>query len=446
MKSPWLNTLRQLVEKKPIVVLKFDDDEWERLRESRRSVNEFTIARSHSLLEGVKVPTPCLIFGKEEGNGSLYFGLISSRSAVTTLQSRIKIRRGVEIRPHSETEILRLISEEPHATNLKNRLHHDAPVVILSAKLSSYLIDRLASIVSNRSAMRTVVESLSAPKYFQGAAALQEDALRTALKAFGLAPDDRASTLELVEGRDTALARVGILEDGVIEHDARHFPGYDLVESDLTGRAVFMKQNERLEVYTANRRPLERVFGVDLIYLNASRQNLVMLQYKMLEPIRKEGGSADWIYRPDAKLDRELRRMRKFAADHPPGPHEYRLNPALFYLKFVKRDGLISNGGIITPIDHFERLRRDPSCRGPKEGLRVSYESLAGRYLRQGAFFDLIRSGYIGAHAETTTHLKTLIEGVLKNNRALVAAIQQKTTEATGDVNGLDDFDGNEMS
>ena len=96
-----------------------------------------------------------------------------------------------------------------------------------------------------------------------------------------------------------------------------------------------------------------------------------MLQYKMLEPLRKVG-DADWIYRPDGKLDDEIRRMRKFAMAHPPGPHEYRLNPAIFYLKFVKRDGLIRSGGIITPIDHFKQLRKDPACKGPKGGLRIS--------------------------------------------------------------------------
>ena len=41
---------------------------------------------------------------------------------------------------------------------------------------------------------------------------------------------------------------------------------------------VFEKGDERLDVYTANRGPLERVFGVDLIYLNTVRQNIVMVQ------------------------------------------------------------------------------------------------------------------------------------------------------------------------
>jgi hypothetical protein len=39
-------------------------------------------------------------------------------------------------------------------------------------------------------------------------------------------------------------------------------------------------------------------------------------------------------------------------ARHIPG------NPAVFYLKFVKRDGLIRNGGIIILIEHYESLFR----------------------------------------------------------------------------------------
>ena len=87
---------------------------------------------------------------------------------------------------------------------------------------------------------------------------------------------------------------------------------------------------------------------------------------------------------------------------------------------------MISSGGIVIPLDHFERIRTDPSCKGPKGGLRVSYNSLSGRYLRQNAFMDLIRSGYIGAHAEMTSQLKTLITATLRNGKAVVAAIQQQ--------------------
>lgn len=361
MQTPWLGRLKLFVEKRPIIILRFDGHEWDRLQGSRRGVSEFTVARPHELLEDVKVPVPCLINGKSDEGESVYFGMISSRSAVTTLESRIKVRRAVRIQPPSKSELLSLVIDKPYGNNLKERLHNRRSVIALSPKLSGHLIERLASISTNRGALRAVEESLSVPKYFRSVAALQEDAVHTALRVFGLSPDDQARSLELVEGRETALARVGIMEDSVIEHDARHVPGYDLVHSDLTGRAVFERDSERLEVFTANRRPLERVFGVDLIYLNVSRQNIVMLQYKMLEPLRKDGDT-DWIYRPNDKLDKEIRRMRNYDTQHAPGPYEYRLNPAVFYLKFVKRNGAIRSGGIVMPLDHFDRLRYAGRC------------------------------------------------------------------------------------
>lgn len=439
MEKSWIDRLKQSAEKKPIVILRFKADEWERLLESRRGVNEFTIARSHEILEGVKSWTLCLIIGKSDGDQNLYFGLISSRSAVTTLDSRIKIRHGVKIQPGSEYKLIRLVTKKPHTMNLKNRLCVSRSVIMLTPKLSGHLIEKLASIPPNRGPMRAIAESLYSPKHFKDVASFQEDALQTALKTFGLTSKDQALSLELVEGHETALARVAIMEDSVIEHDARHTPMYDLVKSDLTGRAIFERGDERLEIITANRRPLERVFGVDLIYFNETRQNIVMIQYKMLEPFQKNSCDTDWIYKPDANLDREISRMRRFSSAHTPGMHEYRLNPAVFYLKFVKRDGLISNGGIIIPIDHFEKLRTDPTCRGPRNGLRVSYQSLSGCYLRQNAFLDLIRSGYIGAHAETTANLMILVESVLKNNRAVVAAIQQSKQTGADDDFDFDD-------
>ena len=272
-----------------------------------------------------------------------------------------------------------------------------------------------------------MAESLSVQKRFKGNAAMQADAVRTALAAFGLAATDPALSVELIEGKATALARVAIMEDSVVEHDARNVPGYSLIRSDVTGRAVFKKGEDQLEVFTANRRELEHCFGVDLIYVNLTKHNVVMLQYKMLEAAGKTGDETDWVYRPDSQLDIEIRRMKQFAASHAPGPKEYRLNPQVFYMKFVKRDAALGNGGIVIPLDHFEQVRADPSFKGPKKGLRLSYKSLNGRYLRQTPFLDLIKCGYIGAHARTAAEFQVLIEEVLDGNKAVVAAIQEKT-------------------
>lgn len=447
----WLDNLKSLVQKKPLVVFQFDDEEWSRLRESRRGANEFTIARSHHLFEKVRVPTACLVIGSDDDGSEIYFGLASSRSAVTTLESRVKVKRASHIQPSSKSDIEKLLTDKVHARNLRERLASSEPVIALSPKLSAHLVEQLAAIESNRGAMRAAVASLSAPKFYHGMAAMQEDAVHMALRAFNLSPGDQAFSVELARGQNTALARVNIMEDSVVEHDARTFPSYTMIGSDITGRAVFEKGRERLEVFTANRRPLEKVFGVDLVYVNLTRQNIVMVQYKMLEPHKQKARDPDWIYRPDANLDSEIERMGRFGKLHPEGPYEYRLNPQVFYLKFVKRDGALSNAGIVLPIDHFERLRVDPSCKGPRGAVRVSFDHLGGRYLRQGPFLDLIRAGYIGATAETTAYLRELVDTVVNGGRAVVTAIHSYSEEEADDdfsgvVGGVSDYDPNDSA
>lgn len=452
---PWLITLTQHVESKPCVLLRLDENDSASLIESRRGFNEFTLARPHGLLSDIKTPTACLIFGSplawmrtEDTNPTAYFGVVSSRSAITTLDTRIKIKHAVRIEQATESGLVSLLGTGRQATLLRKKLGPTTPVVVLSPKLSGALISSLAAIPANHGPMRTVAESLHVPRRYNGFSAVQEDAVQTALKAFGLAPNDRAERIELIEGKATALARLPmvedaaaewpspsdgqtmlrtrmpLIEDSAIEMDARSVPGYTLTSSHLTGRAVFKNGRETLEVFTANRRDLEHVFGVDLIYVNLTKKNIVMIQYKMLEPNRRDRAATDWLYRPDSGMAKELARMKRFAKQHAPGPLEYRLNPQVFYLKFVRRDAALSSGGIVTPIDHYERLLTDPACQGPRKAIRISYESLGGRYMRQSAFLDLIQSGYIGAHAETTDYLSALVQAVLDGDRAVVAAIQ----------------------
>ena len=147
-----------------------------------------------------------------------------------------------------------------------------------------------------------------------------------------------------------------------------------------------------------------------------------MIQYKMLDR-ESFGSGTNWIYRPDHKLEEQMNRMRRFSHSHVPHPTEYRINPQVYYLRFVKRHAKLGKSAMTMPIDHFEKLRDDPSCRGPKGAFRINYESLKGRYLRQEGFLDLLRSGYIGAYAQTTEDLTTLIDAILSGNRALVGAI-----------------------
>jgi hypothetical protein len=279
----WSDELVALVKRKPIVLLRLDVAQWEALLASRRGVGEFTIALPHLDFARVKAPTLCLLLVQLTEGHQAYLGRIGSHSAITTLQSRVKIKRAVRIQPPEPAALVELLTSPGHRRTLIERLSRGSNFTVLSAKLSGELVNRLAQVDANADPMRALAASFSVPRQFRSNAALQDDAIRTALKAFGLGADSWADTLELHPDRETGLARIPITEDGVIEHDARSVPGFDLIESDRTGRAVFARGNERLEIYTANRRQLEQALGVDLIYLNITRRNLVMLQYKMLD-------------------------------------------------------------------------------------------------------------------------------------------------------------------
>ena len=419
-KESWLEQLEQVVQKHRLAILQFDSEKWERIIENGK--NSFSFTLPHEVLQDLRTPTACLILAMDrQGKHSTHFGIVISCGRITTLDSRINIKSVHPIAPQRKEQLMALVSTKPFSTYLSNYFSQQTPTAYLSAKLSAYLVNRLAEIEENNHVMRRLSCELKRPRTHSINSFLQEDAIQMALRAFDIKPHDEASLLETMG--QTTLDRVNIHEDSVIEHDSRYIPGFTLTGSDLTGRVVFEKGRERLEVVTANRRPLEEVLGVDLIYLNAIKQNVVMVQYKILEPSEDEK-QKDWIYRPDAQLEEQITRMNRFSSAHPPEPIEYRINSQVFYLKFIKRDPYLGKSPIMMPVEHFEALRKDPDCQGPRGAIRISFESLAGRYLRQNPFFDLLRSGYIGAHAETASNLTDLIEVTLQKGRSVVAALQ----------------------
>lgn len=428
----WLDSLREAVERQPIAVVRLSPEQWERLQDSRRGPTEFTLAFPHSLLKDVPRGTVALLQVQQESGESLYVGLIRSKGAATTLDSRIKIVRTGDLdSPGTLPKIAEHIQEKRLATDFRARIESPESVIRLSPKLSVAVLDVLASHQGNRGPLRVIAEARRSARRLSDARSLQGDAVRMALRAFGIGTDDRARQLDLVAGRETALTEVAVMEDAVIEHDARAIPGFTLASSDVTGRAIFERAGERLEVITANRRPLEGLFGVDLIYLNEPRQCVVMLQYKMLEQ-KGAAGAENWVYRTDTQFKKELARMQRFRSGAKPSPGEYRLNPEVFYFKFVKRMAAQSDASLIVPLDHLEVLMGGAKPRGSRGSVRISYDALEGRYLRQTGFVDLLRSGYIGAYATTTADLRTLIEATIREGRALVVAVQSRPVPQPG--------------
>jgi hypothetical protein len=423
----WLAEFAEYCERFPIVIFRFPQDEWRAYKGSRRGTREFTFVLPHDAVDKVKRKAPCILIGEDDDHPELRFGLISSRQAISTLHTRIKVIRASALDLKTEDELKALL-REPRFKRTINRLNSGTLIDLLSGKLSSYVVAVLSDQKGNHQALRSVADQVRIPKKYDSISAIQQNAVQTALGSFGLTLNSEATSVELFGGDTTAIGRVSMIEDRVIEHEARTLRGWDLIDSDITGVAKFERRNEQLEIITANRGPLEKCFGVDLIYVNYARASIVMLQYKMLTA-EDIGERWDWVYRPDDKLAEEINRMAKFNKDSGKANDTYRLNASAMYLKFVKRDALMKNSSIITPLDHYQLMAGTPTMIGPRGGVRLSFDALNGNYLRQHTFQELMQSGYIGTYPPTTENLLVLINEILAGNKAVVLAIQKAEPE-----------------
>ena len=408
------------MKKVPLSILNLSEADWHNLSSAKRGLTEFTVAKPHSQFETLKNRSVVLMFPALPNENCAFAGIMRSKQAVTTLDSRIAISFNVKLLPSGVDDLADLLEPDSIRRAFILLTSKHATVIRLTPIVSAGLVTALWNREENRSALKYLARQLGG-KIFRDGFALQQDAVELALKFFGHAMPNPTQAV-IPDTFATSLGTIRLLEDNIVEHDARSIPGMRLVKSDVTGYAEFEGGGDRLRVYTANKRPLEALFGIDLVYLNLKLRNLVLVQYKMLERSKD-----DWIFRPDDQLDKEIQRMDLFRQADSMLVAGYRLNPQAFYMRFVKREGKIDSPAITMPIDHFKKVRSNPSV-GPGGGLRISYEALQGQYMREAGLVDLVKAGYIGCHCETTTAFETLINEVLQQGSAAVAAIQSKIT------------------
>lgn len=418
--------------RKAASLLQLSADEWRAIAETRRQGARFSLNFPHEQARAAQRGGLVIIAGPD-AEASLRIGIITSIGATATFDSRVVFDWIGSIEPGSLERLLEHVASSALRTPRDRLAAAGRGLHRVSEKLGGALIAAIAAEPANAPALARILAQLRRPSRYDNARALQRDALALAIKAFG--GSNEASSI-LLPGYDTAIATVRVLEDAAIEHDARWAPGWRLADSDLTGRATFLKRGERLDVFTANKRPLEELFGVDLIYLNRARGSLVMVQYKMLEPEERgrrcvvsdmfkydEADDQEWIVRINDQFKDELKRMRRFDRDlASDGP--YRLNSGAFFFKLVRRNAATSSAGILLSLGHFDQMMSEGALTGPAGGLRISYQSLEGHYLRGDGFVELVRSGYVGTRGATTEHLQALIEASLDGGKAVVAGIQ----------------------
>lgn len=426
----------QWVEKKPMILARFDEAFSDSLLNSRQGFEHLTIVKPHSFFQDFMLPTVCLLEIKEHDGTKCYLSTVTRKAAVSTFDTRLTIKKLRQIVPTSFREIVRRVKDTRIKNLLKERLPREGSFAALTPKLSAHIITFLSQEADNNTALDVALSILPGLRRASNINWAQEDSIHTALAAFGIRGNSMPDEVILKRGATSGLGLIGshLYEDNVVHADVSYLPGFDAIAPDVTGRAVFTKRDERLVVYTANKLPLEKMLGVDLIYINETRGNTVMVQYKMLEEVKSKNGNMDWRYRPDKQLRDEILRMQlpPFNKKHT----DYRMSRNPFFFKFVKRNVVAdSHQSFLVSLDHLNQILAAPESKGSKGGIRLSYEALDGTYLREADMISLIRSGYVGTHRAETKALAAIISAVAKGDNAVVLAWQSRIlVDANSDI------------
>lgn len=271
--------------------------------------------------------------------------------------------------------------------------------------------------------------------------AQQKEAVLTALSIAGLSRDpvqewtpSDETPVSFLDG----LPSVRLREDPMVINDLQNLPGFEVIKTYPYGAAVFESEetSERLTVILANRLPLEEQTGTDLIYFNETYQSFVMVQYKAMDRANRKSGIPLYLYRlPDAQLREEIDRMDAvLGALKACAPNTdiggFRLTENPFFLKLCPRlvfnpDSVGLVPGMYLPLDYWKLLENDPGIKGPKGGLRITYEN-AKRHFDNTSFTTVVSKAWVGTTPSQSQVLQEVIRATLETGKAVAIAIKPK--------------------
>lgn len=402
------------VDKRPITLIKMDIEKSSALKESVGSREYITLALRHNYFEKTRKNSICILELNYDNRANMteyLLGVVTNKSAITTFETRVSINSLSKIYMSSFVDLSSKFKDEKIEKTFKTKLSSELEVINLTSATSKAAINALLEDKNNHYALNKASKILNISKSKDYIDLVQEDAENMALKIFGIDVNKKTR----YESR--------LYEDNVIQTDLNNLEGFTKVAADYTGRVCYVKNQERLTIYHSNKLPLEKMLGVDLIYINETMGSIVMIQYKMLE---KE--YEDWVFRPDLQMTKEISRMK---IPESSGSREgYRLNSNPFFFKFIKREAEGLGSSFVISLDHYQHYISTENAKGPRGGERIGFETLKRNYLTSSDIINLIRSGYVGTHVQETKAIKIIVDEVAKGNKEVIIAWQDKVEQS----------------
>lgn len=427
----------------------FSTDLCQSIQERISVVNEFTTVTDNdpSAIQPLALALLSLdTFITGEELRITHVGIIRKGVRVSTGQVRIKVTDVFELQKAVSIDNVIALMEPKFRKNGKAAFSIGYKKV--SPKIGELLFEKMVELYpDHKSLFDRLYNKISGGKIKYSAprtedAATEKDALGVALDIFGV---DRSDILRSWEANADGSTGNSFLsgiqqyysyEDDIINHDLRTLPGMQFVSENISGIAEFKNdQGEKLTVINANRKPLEKAMGVDLIYYHRYYDAFTFVQYKMMGD--RTPDSEAYYYTNEPSHEKELERMNSMMSRFNETPlsntlSDYRLGSCPIFFKVCKRIQLKQNDGSIVPgayipLDHWNILLTDPSTEGKKGGRRIGFQNLQKKYLGTQTFVDLVQRGLIGTQSTNSKSIALFIEDAIKRGNSVMYAIDHST-------------------
>lgn len=379
---------------------------------------------------------------------ALYVCILKKQSKIATGQVRLKATNIIELKSITKDQ---LISALPKDMQRRAENYFGEEYKKLPPKLGEGIFNVIKGLNPDASdSLDNLFEALNSkrvvsPTAREEDAAVEKDAIGLSLDIFGV---DRSDVFKRWEknGRNigssflSGLTEFSVYEDDIINYDLHMFPGFDILKPDvssvITGVVEFESQDgEKLTVINANRKPMEKAMGVDLIYFHRRFASFVMIQYKIMDQHSESHKS--YYFNPNQKShDEELKRLMNLRRliDKENSPSDlagYRFSSCSLFFKLCKKIELKMDDhslapGMYIPLDQWELLLKDETTLGAKGGRQFGYHTLCKRYMNKDTFVDLIQAGFIGTTGNASEKLALFIEDAIHKGKSVIYAIDER--------------------
>lgn len=259
----------------------------------------------------------------------------------------------------------------------------------------------------------------------------ERDAVHLAFQFAGVMPPAEelagSADFETEVGLGSAIDAYFLLdtEDDLLTVDLRRFDGRSELPLQRASVARYEHDGVAITVANVNKKPLESVLGVDLVYWDEINRVFTLLQYKRLTRIQvADGTQSDWSYRNRREVGRQLELMKLPRQRHVTS-QDWRLSPSPFWFKFVRADAFHPSDpkllrGMYVPADYLAAAMADNSLRdGPRGGFQIHHKNT--RYVTRDVFVELVKRGLIGTTTAGTRRVLQVIASLAKTDEVVLA-------------------------